>query len=154
MNPLLQNWAIVERTAAMRDQLLASLTDAELNHTLGGQTHALRELYREQGAWQMAYIESFKTGKMSFVPPAVDPAHINSVTHIANWFQALDKEFKTVIDSLPDPNTLIDAAYMQLPAAVWLMTYRETLLILVSKLSIYFRSMGKPLPQQVIEWIG
>lgn len=154
MNMIVQSWDITTRTAAMRDQLLANLSDAELTHTLGGQTHTIRELCREQGAWQMAYIESFRTRRMNFVPPPVDPECIASVSQIADWFKGLDEELKSVVDSLPDANTLIDATYMQLPATNWLMVYRETLLIFVSKLSVYFRSMSKPLPQQVQEWIG
>jgi hypothetical protein len=102
----------------------------------------------------MAYIESFKTRKMNFVPPSVDPGRITSVSQIADWFKGLDEELKSVVDSLPDANTLIDTTYMQLPATNWLMVYRETLLIFVSKLSVYLRSMSKPLPHQVQEWIG
>jgi hypothetical protein len=144
----------IVHTSVARNQMLSALTDDELSHTLMNHTCTIGDLFREQGAWQAAYIESFKVHRMNYVLPQVDPNSTRTVAQLVAWFSRLDDELLAVLRKQHDSTTMIDAGHTRFSPDIWLMLYREFLLVFLEKLSGYFRCVGKPLIPQVIEWIG
>jgi hypothetical protein len=143
---------------ALRDQLMAILTDEDLHYALGGANLPLGTLCREIGEVEHAYIQSFKTFAQDFSYRNPSPSLETSVSRLTSWFTELDEELKATIEKLSDDdldNRLIDrGGDFKLRPQTQLEIYNEALLIFYGKTSIYLKALGKPLPQQWQEWIG
>ncbi len=143
---------------AMREQLLETLTDGDLGYTPGGANPPLGALCREIGEVERAYIDSFKTFVLYFSYRNSTPGLENSVARLAAWYAELDAELKATIEGLSEEDItgrLIDrGGEFKLPPQIQLNVYQEALLIFYGKTVVYLKAMGKPLPQQMQEWLG
>jgi hypothetical protein len=143
---------------AMREQLIDVLTDGDLGYTPGGANPPLGVLCREIGEVERAYIDSFKTFVLDFSYRNSTPGLENSVARLAAWYAELDAELKATIEGLSEEDItgrLIDrGGEFKLPPQIQLNVYQEALLIFYGKTVVYLKAMGKPLPQQMHEWIG
>jgi hypothetical protein len=147
---------------ALRDQLLAVLTDEDLAMTLGGATERLGSLCREIGDIEHAYVESFRTFSQDFGYRSPDPAVERSVTALQRWYAKLDRELLAAVEALSEEDIAgrrivrgdFDADFFSPLPAVQLDVYREALLIFYGKASIYLRAMNRPLPGDWADWIG
>jgi hypothetical protein len=143
---------------AMREQLLATLTDDDLGYTPGGANPPLGVLCREIGEVERAYIDSFKTFVLDFSYRNSTPGLENSVARLAAWYTELDAELKAAIEGLTEEDIagrLIDrGGEFKLPPQIQLNVYQEALLLFYGKTVVYLKALGKPLPQQMQEWIG
>lgn len=157
MNRLITGkWTWIEGSHPMRTEWLASLTDADLAFNPGGQAMTLGELYREMGEIQHSYTESLRLFKQDFSYRHPDPSIATSVDRLKAWFAQLDDEMKAAVSALTDADVDTRTIERGFPAGIeqQLDIYLQALLIFAGKASIYWRIMNKPLPQNMLEWIG
>lgn len=158
MNSFLkQQGEVLRLTQALRDQLMAVLTDDDLTYKLPGQNPTLGAVCREMGDIQVSYIEALKTFKQDFSYRNPDPAMETSVEKLAAWYKTLDEEYFALLSGFSDEDMqtkLVDRGFTQFPLSVQFHIYREGLLIFYAKVSVYLKAMEKPLPEQWVQWIG
>lgn len=152
---------IVERYQELKFQLLETLTDKELEISLGGESETLESLCLEIGEIEHVYIQSFKTFERDFSYHKSEPSLKNSVTKLSAWFKQLDNELKEVVNTLSEDeieNRKIECGDKHFKGHLSIQRnmdlYRESLLIFYGKASVYLKAFGKPLPDQWQDWIG
>ena len=151
-----------EEYQSLRTILTEILTDDDLRAGVGGTTATLGALCREIGEIEHSYVESLKTFRQDFSYRHPDSRVETSVEALTAWYLTLDRDLDAAIAALSEDDIVnrriarddfdIDA-FSPLPA-VQLDIYREALLIFCGKVSIYLRSLDKPLPPRWQEWIG
>ena len=151
-----------EEYQSLRRILVEILTDDDLRCRLGGTTATLGALCREIGEIEHSYVESLKTFRQDFAYRHTDERVETSVEVLTAWYLTLDRDLEAAIAALSEDDIAnrrivradfdIDA-FAPLPA-VELDIYREALLIFYGKVSVYLRSLDKPLPPRWQEWIG
>ena len=147
---------------SLRTMLSEILTDDDLGFRLGGTTATLGALCREIGDIEYSYIESLKTFRQDFSYRHPDSRVETSVDALKSWYLTLDADLDAAIAALSEDDIAnrrivrddfdIDD-FNPLPA-VQLDVYREALLIFYGKVSIYLRSLHKPMPARWQQWIG
>ena len=153
MNPHELN--LLHLTTALRTQMLDSLTDADLAFTFPSNP-TLGELCVKMGDVERAYIDSFKTRKMTWDVRNTEPGLSGSVERLKAWYKALDDEFDAVLTAIPDADfqtQTIDRGFT-IQFGAQFHVYREAILIACGKCSVYLQTMGKPLSEQWQGWIG
>jgi hypothetical protein len=159
MNTILQNfWSGFEMYQALRNQLVAQLTDADLAYRLPGDNPTLGDLLLDIGQTQTAYIASFKTLTLNFNYRHPDPTIATSVTRLRDWFTDLDRQLKAVIAGLSqddvDTKVVDRGGDFKLPLPINLYVYQEALLIFYGKASCYLKALQKDRTEQWRDWIG
>jgi hypothetical protein len=153
MNP--RELELLHETTALRTAMMDTLTDADLafrfpnNPTLG-------ELCVYMGDVERAYIDSFRNFKQAWDKRNTEPGLSGSVEKLKAWYKALDEEFDTVLNAIPDADfqtKMIDRGW-PVPLGMQFHIYREAVLIWCGKCDVYLKAMGKPLGQQWRGWIG
>ena len=147
---------------ALRDELMAILTDDDLGFRVGGTGATLGELSREIGEIEHSYVESFRTFRQDFGYHNPDPRLERSVGALASWYSELDGELASAIAALSEADIAnrrivrkdFDISDFSPLPNVQLDIYREALLIFYGKVSVYLRAMGKALPGHWQHWIG
>lgn len=152
-----QQGDVYKETLALRSDIMAILSDADLAYRPTERNRTLGDLCREIGEVETSYIQSFKTFKQDCAHPyrAPDPAVATSVDRLRAWFQALDDELMGILAgfSEADLQKTIDRGW---PVSITMQAhiYREALLIFSAKAVVYLEALGKPIPKHVQEWIG
>jgi hypothetical protein len=158
MNNLMQNkWTWVEPTHMLRDQVLDAVTDADLKFTPGGQAMTLGALLREQGEIEYAYLQSFKNFTQDFSYRNTDAGLDGSASRLKAWFGSMDSDMKSTLEAFSDGDlskTIKRGSGFEVPIEMQLDIYLQALLIFLGKASIYLRTMNKPLPKELQEWVG
>ncbi len=142
-------------THDLRDQLLASLNDDDLRFNLPNNP-TLGELWREYAETERAYTDGFKTFKQSFDYGKSDPVLATSVNALKAYFSALDTELKAALEAITDEDVearTIDRGWGA-PVRMNFDFYLQAILIFYGKVTIYYRAMQHPLPEQWKAWIG
>jgi hypothetical protein len=143
---------------AMRNQLMETLADDDLTSTPGGANPPLGILCREIGEVERAYIDSFKSFTLDFSYRNTEPGLVQSVAQLVAWYAELDAELESTIAGLSEEDIagrLIDrGGEFKLLPQIQLNVYQEALLLFYGKTVVYLKALGKPLPQQMQEWIG
>ena len=147
---------------ALRDPLMEILRDEDLGLRLGGETMSLGELSREIGEIEHAYVESFRTFRQDFSYRNPDPALERSVDALRAWYAELDRDFMAAVAALSEDDIAtrriirgdFDEDFFSPLPKIQLDVYREALLIFYGKVSVYLRSIGRPLPGNWPDWIG
>lgn len=142
---------------AIRDKILNSLTDADLSKSLGGNTMTLGALFREFGEHEHIYAESFRTFKQDWSYKTADASVETSVEKLRDWFKTLDAQLKANLAALPDEaihGQTIDRGGFKPTVMIQFHVFREAILILGAKASIYLRALSKTFDDQVRDWIG
>lgn len=157
MNKWMSEHGDVLRAAiALRDKLLMEASNAELAYKLPGMNPTLGELFRELGEVQQSYIDGLKTFKQDFTYRHPEPDIAHDGARLKAWFSTLDAEIDAAAKALSDEDLgkVIVRPHWEAPAAIMLHTYRECFLIFAAKATVYFRALNKPLPDQVLWWMG
>lgn len=152
-----QKGSWITGTHTMRNGLLDLVTDAELSFNPGGQNMTLGELFKEMGEIEYAYLESLKTFKTDFSYRNTDSGLASNVAKLKAWYESLDAEMEKVLNAFSDDDFKKDvqrASGYTMPLEMQLEVYLQALLIFLGKLTVFFRAMSKPLPEQVQEYIG
>lgn len=142
---------------AMRDQLMALLSDEDLSYSLVGDNPSLGSLCRAMGEVEHAYIQSFKSFRQDFSYRNDEPGLQGNVARLTAWYQEMDEALQETIAALSEEDIAsrtIDRGGFVLPLQIQLEVYKEALLIFYGKASVYLRGMGKELPEQWQAWIG
>lgn len=142
-------------TTALRDQMMALLTDADLAFRLPGNP-SLGELIKEMGDVEQSYIDSFKTFKQDFGYRRDEPGLATSVEKLSAWFRQLDADLEAAISALSEEDIQgkkIERGW-EVPLTVQFHIYREGLLIFYGKASVYLKALQKPLTDQWQTWIA
>jgi hypothetical protein len=146
----------------LRHQLMDQLDDADLGVQLGGETESLGALCREIGEIEHSYVESLRTFRQDFTYRNPDPSLERSVSALRSWFDALDADLMDAIGALSEDDidnrrvrrSDFEEDFFSPNVRVQLDIYREALLIFYGKVSVYLKSMGRPLTEQWRGWIG
>ena len=157
MNRYMQEkWPWIEGTHGMRSQLLDTLSDADLAFSPGGQNVTLGALCREMGETEHSYAQSLKTLKQDWSYHTTEADLESSVARLKAWFQTLDDEMKATVAAFSDEDVqkMVDRGGYTMPVELQLDVYLQALLIFFGKATIYLKAMNKPLPQQILEYIG
>lgn len=150
-------WPTFERYQAIRSQVMDTLTDADLVYSPGGENAPLGALCVEIGETEHAYIESLKTFRCDFSYRNPDRDLGNSVERLKAWYAELDRDLRATVNALTDTDIqtrAVDRGGWSLPPNIQLDVYKEALLIFYGKVSVYFKALSKPRPQQMIDWIA
>lgn len=149
-------FGILRETVAIRDQILAVLSDADLAYRFPN-CPSLGEICREMGETELSYIESYKTFKQDFSQYGTsDPALATSVDRLKAWFAQLDRDLEAAMAALTEDqvqNGTIDRGF-PMPPRVQLHCYREGLLIFYGRAVFYLKALGRPVSEQARGWIG
>lgn len=146
---------LLHETNALRDQMMALLTDADLAFQLPGNP-SLGELIKEMGDVEQSYIDSFKTFKQDFGYRRDEPGLATSVEKLGVWFRQLDADLEAAISALSEEDIQgkkIERGW-EVPLTVQFHIYREGLLIFYGKASVYLKALQKPLTDQWRTWIA
>lgn len=148
-------FGILRETVAIRDQIMAVLTDADLAYRFPN-CPSLGELCREAGETEQSYADSYKTFKQTFDYGQSDPALATSVARLQAWYAELDRDLEGAMAALSEDDVqhrVIDRGF-PMPPRVQLHCYREALLIFYGRAVFYLRALGKPVSEQAQGWIG
>ena len=158
MNAQIQEfWNLNRMYTALRDELMADLSDDDLAYSPGGSNPTLGELCRALGETQYAYVQSFKTFEVDFSYRLNDDSVQESVAKLQAWYQQLDSELEAALEAVTDDdvaNKQMERGGYQVPVHISLDILREALLIFYGKVSVYAKAMGKPLTQTWQDWIA
>lgn len=155
----MQPWELqlFRRTTELRTELLSSLSDEDLGFELPGNP-PLGDLCRDIGDTEQAYLDSFRSRRLTWDRRNDDPGLEHSARRLLAWFAALDAELEAVVESIPEDEFRtgrIDRGDgFSMPIHAQFNTYREAILIFCSKADVYLRAMGKPRGERWEEWIG
>jgi hypothetical protein len=147
---------------ALRGELIAILTDDDLDFRVGGESATLGALCREIGEIEQSYVESFRTFQQDFDYRNPDARLEKSVDALTSWYAELDRNLADAVAALSEDDIAnrrivrndFDISDFSPAAAIQLDIYREALLIFYGKVSVYLRAMNKPLPGHWPHWIG
>ena len=155
MNRLIPQKAnLFDLTHALRDSVLGSLKDADLQTGLGGDTLTLHRLLCEQGEIEAAYTRMFQGHALTFDLTA--PAGLDTVQQLQAWFGRLDTEMWSALEALSDADLErpVERGQYAVPLGVTFYTYRESVFIFAAKASLYLRALGYGLPKLVKGFVG
>lgn len=151
-------WTLIDETHDLRDGILAVLADADLAATPGGANPPLRDLFVDLGRTERVYTESFRTGRFAIDAIPLDARAAASLDELRAWFAGLDEDLKIAFAALSDD----DLATFRIereegfaaPPVQQLFIYREAVLIVAAKASVFLRLIGRPLSARMLAWIG
>ena len=152
-----QFWELNRMYTPLRNQLMDTLSDKDLKYSPGGENPTLGELCRELGETEYAYVQSFKSFKIDFSYRTNDDSYLSSVAKLKSWYQHLDEDLEATLELISDEDVAtkqMDRGGYEVPIHISLDIFRESLLILYGKVSVYARAMNKQLPQMWQDWIG
>ena len=142
----------------LREELLATLTDADLAFTPGGDNPPLGRLCVEIGETERSYVDSFVHFSQNFDYRHADRAIESSVAGLRAWYEQLDAELYAAVAALSDDDVAqrhIDRGYgFLVPADVQLHIYQEALIIFYGKATVYLKLLNKTMSDQWQHWIG
>ncbi len=151
-----EKWPWIEGSHGMREGLLASLSDDDLEFTPGGDNMTLGALCREMGEVEYSYIQSVKTFKQTWEYPDPQFGLERSVAQLHAWFKTLDAEFKSAVEALSDEDfkkTVARPGGYAMPLDLQLDVYLQALLIFFGKASIFLKAMNMPLTPSFKDYI-
>lgn len=152
-----QKWPWIEGTHGMRNDLLKTLSGADLAFNPGGQNMSLGALCRELGEIEYDYIQSLKVFKQDFDYRNPDVSLTTSVERLAAWYQSLDDEMKSIVAAFSEEDfkkNIERPGGYKAPVDVQLDIYLQALLIFFGKASIYLKAMNKPATPTMQDYIG
>lgn len=140
----------------MRDAALSRLDDADLQFSPGGDNLTFGELLKKFGETQYSYLQSLRTLGHDWSYRNDTLGLSTSISGLRTWFKQLDNETKQVLKQLTQDdlkkqinrgNGVIRTVEEQLDI------YIQALMIFFGKLVIYFKTMSKPLPESIEQYI-
>lgn len=158
MNRIVQTvLPVVEMTQTLRTQLIDTISDSDLAFRLHAATPTLGELCRRNGEIQMAYIDSLKTFSQHFDFRAPDATIGTDRAKLRSWYVDLDRELRTVIESLSEDTVnsrqVTRGSDYAMPLDIHVHVYREALLIFLAQADLYLRAIGKIPSERWESWL-
>jgi hypothetical protein len=147
----------IEGCHMMRNGALERLSDADLSFSPGGDNLTLGALFRQVGEHQHSYTQSLITLQQDWTYRNDEPGLAINLTQLQQWFDQLDQQMQDALNQLEesDLEKQVDRTGGSIrPIISQLDIYTQTLLIFFGKVVIYFKTMQKPLPPSIEEYIG
>ncbi|MBI1276677.1 MAG: hypothetical protein GC179_00980 [Anaerolineaceae bacterium] len=142
----------------LRDQLMDMLSDGELAYKLPGNNPTLGELCEEMDQIQQVYTHSFKTFRQDWAYRDSNPETPNNLASLKVWYKKLDAQLLEALSGLSEEDVhtkQIDRGHGYTPSPyVQFQRYREAILILYAKASIYLKALEKPYSDEWKAWVG
>jgi hypothetical protein len=158
MNTFMQmHWPWVEGLHALRDGILETLTDADLEFSPGGSNSTFGQLLVTNAEVEHSYITSLETFEQDWSYRNSQPGLPTSVAAITDWFAELDARLKATVSAMSDDDLKRDVKRPgggSLPVDLQLQSYMQAVFIFLGKAVVYLRAMNRPLPPMVEEYIG
>lgn len=151
-----ESYPILQMIQPLREQMLAVLTDEDLEFALPGNP-TLGALCRQMGEVQASYIQSFRDFAMTYGDRSGRQDVEQQVQALRDWYQQLDEELASVLAGLSEADIherQIQRPGFTLSPALQLMVYREALFIFYGKASVYLQALNKSMPRQWQDWVG
>ena len=152
-----EHFDIMKQTLALRGFLLDALTDADLDFSPGGNALTLRELCKQIGETQQAYIDSYTTLRHDYGYTTDDASVVTDVAAIKAWYGELDRALLAAIESKTDADlnqNMVDRVTFKIPLAVQAHLFREALFIFYGAANVYVATMNKQVGGYWHQWIG
>lgn len=158
MNSLVRDqFGLLDTMHDLRDSVLNELSSADLNYQVENNP-TFGELFAQLANIEHTYTQSFKTFRMDWslmsTPPTVD---IGDPAQLKTWFQHLDAELKAALQALSEEDvegkTIDRGGFTPIPTTQFHI-YREALLIMYGRFSVYITALDRPTSQMWKEWIG
>ncbi|MEO8510848.1 MAG: hypothetical protein ABI534_06350 [Chloroflexota bacterium] len=146
---------LLKDTQDFRPLLLSMLTDEDLRFSLPGNV-TLGELCREMGETEHGYVASFTRFEHEWGYRHPNAAVTIDLAALEAWYGELDRQLGAALSAL----TADQIADRRVRGGGWaslekeLHLYREALLIFYAKAGVYLRTLGKPLPEAWLDWMG
>ncbi len=139
---------------SLRDELLAGISNSDLEFSPGGNNLKLLELFCGLGEIQGAYTRSFREFRLRFDLSA--PQNLETVADLEHWFSSLDAEMLSALEGLSDADfeKTVARGSHNIPVGTLFYTFREAVLIVCAKVNVYFMAMDRVIPTQNQGWIG
>lgn len=157
MTSLTQEFGLLDRMHALREEVLDALSDADLAFTLPGNP-SLGAVCRAMGEVEYAYAESFKTWKMDFGYHHADKSVETSRAALRKWFGELDAALKSAMRGVSEADLaagkVIDRGPFSPTPEVQFHIYREALLIFYGRVHVYLLALGKTPSEMWQAWIA
>ena len=150
---------LLQLTTGLRAWLLESLADEDLAFALPNNP-SIGELLVDLGRTERAYIDSFVSRVLIFGAPVEgEPdAAASSVAALQAWFAAMDAELEGVVTAIPEDEfrtgRVDRGGGFSMPIFAQFATYRESILIVMAKVDVYLRAMGRHRGEQWEDWLG
>lgn len=146
---------MIDGTHGLRTEVLDLLSDGELAFSPGGLNLTFGGLIRELGEVEHSYIESLKTFKQDWTYRNTEAGIQADLKRLREWLSELDAGFKAAVSALSeeDLEKKVDRGF-QIGVELQLQVYLQALLIFLGKATIFLRAMRKPLPKNLLAWIG
>jgi len=151
-----EKWEMYVATHGMRDEVLDTLTDADLAFNPGGANMNFGALFREMGEIEYSYTQSLKNFTQDFSYHNDEAGLEGSVSRLKAWLQSLDAEMKAALDALSEEDwqkPIKRESGYESPIDLQMDFYMQALLISLGKISVYLKAMSKPLTQAMKDWI-
>jgi hypothetical protein len=155
MNRIIQGKEnLIDLTHNLRTEVLEAISDKDLGFTPGGSNLTFGDLLLQQGGFEIAYTNSFRTFTLSF--DAKTSQTITDSAAFKTWFRKLDADLIDTLEQLSDEDLAkpINRGSWSLSAEITFYTYRESVIIFAAKASIYLRALDIALPKQLEDWIA
>lgn len=139
----------------MRDAVIALLDEADLDFTPGGDNLDWKSLLSELADIEESYVGSLVTLEQRFELTSV--SNEISLASIRERFAAVDVELGDLFDAWSPEDyevKLKRADGWELTRDRQLEIFVQAILIVVAKAAVYLKSMNRPLPESVADWIG
>lgn len=151
-----RKWSWIEGTHGMRNELLESLTDADLAFNPGGQNISFGALFRELGEIEHSYVQSLKTFNQDWSYRNTEPGLEGSIARLQAWFQNLDDQMKETVAAFSEADLKkeVKRGEFGFPAETQLDVYLQATLIFFGKAVVYLRAMNRPLSKTMQDYIG
>jgi hypothetical protein len=149
-------FGLLDMTHKVRDSGLAALSDEDLAFRIPG-CPTVGDLVVELGDVEFAYTRSFSTFVLRFESNAPGREQVTNAAAAIDWLHGLDVQLKEALAALSDTDLSgkqVERGGWKMPVIANFHTYREALLILLGKLDLYLKALGKELPETWTEWLG
>lgn len=150
-----EDFELLHGTLGMRGQILDVLSDADLSFKITGNP-TLGELCVNNGEVERSYVDSFKTFKQDWSYRNTEAGLATSVARLKAWLNALDAELDAALSALSEEDAtgkMIERGFPVSPK-IQVQILIQAQLIFYAKVVVYFNAMGKPLTDQLRDWIG
>lgn len=155
---LIEHYELFRLYQRLRAQLMERLHDSDLEFSPSGANPSLGQLCVEIGDVQQAYVDSFRTFRLTFDFRRDDPTTATSVERLKLWYSELDAALYEALAVLTDEEIAgrrIDRGHgFEVSPGVQLEIYKEALLIFYGKVSIYMKALGREISDQWDDWIA